>query len=139
MPSTDVIEPSHFGMCVSDIDRALRFYCDGLGFAAGDGYDLDSTAAPGLDHALEVPGPVSIRSQFIALGDMRIELIRFADRDAEGEPSSRRTQLGVTHLSFWVDDVDATAARLVEHGGTLLESTRTNPGVELMQRLAPAS
>lgn len=126
------VEPSHFGICVSDVERSLRFYCDGLGFDAGDGYDLDSDAAPGLDRALEVPGPVSIRSQFISLGDMRIELIRFHDRDAEGEPSSRRTQRGITHLSFWVDDVDATAARLVEHGGTLLETTRSNPGVELV-------
>ena len=23
---------SHFGICVSDLDRSLRFYCDGLGF-----------------------------------------------------------------------------------------------------------
>jgi lactoylglutathione lyase len=34
-------------------------------------------------------------------------------------------QLGLTHLSFRVDDVAATAARVVELGGSIVESSRT--------------
>ena len=35
-----------------------------------------------------------------------------------------RNHLGFTHLCVRVDDVESVATRLVEHGGTVLESTR---------------
>ena len=35
------------------------------------------------------------------------------------------TQFGLTHLCFRVDDVEAVAAAVVEHGGTVHENTRT--------------
>ena len=124
--------PSHFGICVSDLDRSLRFYCEGLGFEASEGYDLDSDAAAGLDRALEIDVPVKIRSQFIGNGEMKIELIHFREPAVTGEPSTQRNQLGITHLSFWVADVDAAAERLTEFGGTILPTTRANPGVELV-------
>jgi catechol 2,3-dioxygenase-like lactoylglutathione lyase family enzyme len=126
------IEPSHLGICVSDVARSTRFYCDGLGFAAAEAYKLDSAQAEGLDRALEVPGPVNMVSQFITLDGMKIELLHFESPGVDGRPSSRRNQRGLTHLSFYVDDVDATAARLEEYGGTILTETRSNPGVELV-------
>jgi catechol 2,3-dioxygenase-like lactoylglutathione lyase family enzyme len=79
-----------------------------------------------------VPGPVKIVSQFISLGGMKIELLLFRSPAAGGEPSARRDRLGMTHLSFYVDDVDATAKRLEGFGGRILPTTRTNPGVELV-------
>ena len=45
--------PSHVGLCVRDLDRSLRFFCDGLGFERAEGFELDSDAAPGLDRSLE--------------------------------------------------------------------------------------
>lgn len=124
--------PSHTGLCVTDLDRSMRFWCDGLGFTAAERYDLTDTLAPGLAEALEVPSPVSLISQMIVLGDVKIELLHYHSPSVEGSPSASRRQLGLTHLSFWVDDVDAAAQRLVEHGGTLLPKTRTNPGVPLV-------
>ena len=117
--------PSHVGLCVADLERSLRFYCEGLGFARAEGYDLDGATLDGLDRALEVPGPVRLRSQMITLADLKIELLHFTSPRAEGAPSEHRNQLGFTHCSFIVDDVDAVAARLVELGGTIQPSTRT--------------
>lgn len=124
--------PSHFGLCVSDLDRSLRFYVDGLGFEAGEGYDLDSDAAPGLDRSLEVPGRVRIRSQFVRNDAMAIELLHFAEPGVVGDPSSARNRRGLTHLSFWVDDIDSAAAHLVAHGATVLPDTRSSVGVEIL-------
>jgi len=124
--------PSHLGLCVSDLDRSLRFYCDGLGFTRGGGYDLDSAAQTGLDRSLEVDGRARIRSQFISHGTLQIELLAFVDPPAGGTPSPRRNLLGLTHLAFFVDDVDEAAARLAACGGTVLDDTRSNPGVELV-------
>ena len=116
---------SHLGICVSDLDRSLRFYCDGLGFEKAESFPIDSTFAD----ALEVPGEVVLTSQFIRREGVAIELLHFRSPGPVGEPSQRRNQLGITHLSFLVDDVDATAAALVAAGGAVLQATRTTGDV----------
>lgn len=124
--------PSHAGVCVSDLDRAVRFYCDGLGFEPAERFDLDSTQLPGLDRGLEVEGPVAVVSQMIVNGPMKIELLHYPGRAPEGAPSPSRGLLGLTHLSFYVDDVDEAAARLVEHGGTIVPDTRVDIGISIV-------
>lgn len=123
---------SHLGICVADLDRSLRFYCEGLGFTVAEGYDLDDTLLPGLDRALEVATPVALRSQMITKGDLKIELLAYQSPAPTGTPSPSRGQLGLTHLSFHVDDVDATIATLVECGGVVLDTTRVSVGIELV-------
>lgn len=122
---------SHMGLCVTDLDRSLRFWCDGLGFERAERYELTDTLAPGLAEALEVPSPVDLVSQMIVLGEWRFELLHYRTPAVEGSPSATRRQLGFTHMSFWVDDVDAEAQRLVEFGGTILPTTRTSPGIPI--------
>ena len=124
--------PSHAGVCVSDLDRAIRFYCDGLGFELSDRFDADTAQVTALDAALEVDGPVNLQSQMIVNGGMKIELLAYPGRAAQGTPSTSRGLLGLTHLSFWVDDVDAAGKKLVECGGTILPSTRQNVGIDLL-------
>jgi len=130
--SESAVRPSHLGCCVADLDRSLRFYCEGLGFAVAEGYDLDDGMLTGLDRALEVAAPVKLRSQMITNGDLKIELLHFAAPGPVGTPSAHRNQRGLTHLSFFVDDVDRVAARLVELGGTVIEGTRAQLGYEVV-------
>ena len=75
---------------------------------------------------------MGVTSQFIMLGTMKIELLHYSQPTPQGTPSASRGQLGFTHLSFHVDDVDAGAARLVELGGTIIETTRANLGIEIV-------
>ena len=126
-PSTTVF--SHVGICVTDLDRSLRFYCDGLGFERGESITIDAT----FGAALEVPGDLSLTSQFIRREGLALELLYYATPAPTGQPSEHRNQLGLTHLSFYVDDVDAAAASLVAAGGTIIESTRTTTeGIDLL-------
>ncbi|WP_436777825.1 VOC family protein [Yinghuangia sp. YIM S09857] len=118
----DAYAVSHIGLCVSDLDRALRFYCEGLGFAPVIAYEIGNEAAA----ALEVPGDVRLKSQMIAKGTLMVELLHYASPGTTGVPSAQRNQLGLTHLSFIVDDVDAAAERLVAFGGRVLPETRTS-------------
>jgi catechol 2,3-dioxygenase-like lactoylglutathione lyase family enzyme len=124
--------PSHLGLCVSDLDRALHFYCDGLGFTAAERYELDSDTLEGLDRSLEAGGHVTVVSQFIRHGALAIELLHYTDPEPHGTPSTSRTQLGFTHLAFHVTDLAAALARAVDAGGTVLEPTRASLGVELV-------
>lgn len=126
------LRPSHLGVCVSDLDRSLRFWCEGLGFSPAERYDLSTDQLPGLAAAMEVPAPFALVSQMVVLGDLRVELIHYPGGGAAGTPSSSRAELGLTHLSFRVDDVDAAAAHLVAHGGTLLPATRTDLGIPIV-------
>ena len=112
---------SHLGLCVSDLAASLRFYCEGLGFEAADSFDIGTHFAA----ALEVDGDISVTSQFIKRGDLSIELLGWTQPAPAGTPSQSRASLGLTHLSFLVPDPEATATRLVELGGTLLEDTWT--------------
>ena len=124
--------PSHVGLCVADLDAALRFYCDGLGFREAERYELDSEQVPGLDRSLEVPGHVRVVSQFIRHGDFAIELLHYAEPAAHGAPSTSRSQRGYTHLALHVDDLDAALQRAVDAGGSVLPDTRASLGIELV-------
>lgn len=123
---------SHVGLCVRDLATSMRFYCEGLGCEPAERYELDAEQLPGLGQALEVGDGAAIISQMITHGQLRIELIEWKSPEAEGTPSHRRNQLGLTHLSFWVSDLDAMAERLQQFGGTLLPATRQSPGVDLV-------
>ena len=126
------IDASHIGLCVSDLERSMRFYVDGLGFQPGTRFDLDDTLMPGLANALEVASPVKVVSQFIQKDGMAIELLAYETPEAGGIPSTTRGHVGFTHLSFYVDDVDASAQSLVALGGTVLPETRVSVGVEIV-------
>jgi predicted enzyme related to lactoylglutathione lyase len=112
---------SHMGLCVSDLDRSMRFYCDGLGFEPQIKYDIGNEFAA----TMEIDADVKLVSQMIVRGGLMIELLHFISPGVTGEPNHIRNMLGFTHLSVNVDDVNETIATLVECGGSLIESTRT--------------
>lgn len=132
MSNDPAVRPSHLGLCVGNLERSLRFYCEGLGFTEAEGYDLNEQMLDGLDRALEVARPVALRSQMITNGELKIELLYFAAPLAYGEPSNSRGQIGYTHLSFFVDDVDRVAKVLESMGGQILGSTRARLGYEVV-------
>jgi len=117
---------SHVGICVSDIERSKRFYCEVFGFVATDFYDVGNDYR-GL---MEMSPDVNVRllSQFLQLGDgaTRIELLYFESPPADGPRTRRRmNQYGMTHINFRVDDVDALATKLRAFGGEVHDHTRT--------------
>jgi predicted enzyme related to lactoylglutathione lyase len=116
------IRLSHRGMCVTDFEKSLRFYRDGLGFGAAEHFALDD---PALDTVMEVPGAV-VRAQMVRNdADVAFELLQFVKPSAFG-PRERRpnNQYGLTHLAFYVDDIDKAATRIRNAGGAVHPHTR---------------
>jgi catechol 2,3-dioxygenase-like lactoylglutathione lyase family enzyme len=113
---------SHVGICVSDLERSLRFYCEGLGFELVESH----TVGTEFGKLMEVEGSIVLQSRFVARDGMRIELLRFDQPGYDG-PAARRpmNQLGLTHLSVRVRDVDAAAAAVRQLGGSVFDHTRT--------------
>jgi len=118
---------SHFGICVSDLDRSLRFYTEGLGFEPTEHFQIGAE----FGTLMEIEG-VAVRSQFLRRDHLSIELLFYDAPGHVGEPVRRPVnQLGLTHLNFRVDDVDEVAARLRSLGGTVLDHTRTTFGPDM--------
>lgn len=116
------IRLSHRGMCISDVERSTRFYCEGLGFSAAERFVMDD---PALATVMEVTGS-AIRAQMVRnAAGVTFELLQF-DRPACFGPRERRpnNQYGLTHLAFYVDDMDQAAEKIRAAGGTVHEHTR---------------
>lgn len=115
---------SHYGICVTDLESSTRFYVEALGFTKAEVFTVGSEFATlmGLED-------VQLTSQFLEKDGVRLELLAFAVPGVLGEVTMRPiNKLGLTHLSFRVDDVDAAAALVAEHGGTVHADTRTTMG-----------
>ena len=112
---------SHFGICVSDPERTLRFYRDLLGFRA---VSKLAVSDPHSAQLLEVDD-LELNAFFLERDGMRIELLHFAspghERDSVPRPMNR---LGLTHIAVRVDDLAATLASLERAGIEILKQTR---------------
>jgi catechol 2,3-dioxygenase-like lactoylglutathione lyase family enzyme len=113
---------SHIGLAVSDLDTAVQFFTEALGFEAGSGSASGDEVA---DLAEIDGGRAQMRMRYIVKDGVRIELMCWSVPGPMGTPSQSRAQLGLTHLCVQVDDADAEAERLASYGATILERTRT--------------
>ncbi|HEX5066060.1 MAG TPA: VOC family protein [Myxococcota bacterium] len=112
---------THLGICVSDLGRSLAFYRDALGFAVESELSVDGEPSETLLRLR----PVKLRAVYLVRDGVRIELLHYASPGHAGDGSPRAmNQLGLTHLSFRVDDLAAAAARLETHGARVLGDTR---------------
>ncbi len=112
---------SHIGIGVTDLDRSIRFYCDVFGFVQLYQLDFDNNEVAAT---MEQEG--AFRSAMLIRDDIRIELLQWVDVPATG--TGRRkpmTELGFTHLSFRVEDIDGLTAAVVAAGGAMVDETRT--------------
>jgi len=110
---------SHVGLCVRDLERAMRFYRDLLGFVEEHRLEVEGEHT---DRLLRLRG-TRLRAVYLLRDGVRLELLRF---DAPPPPPPHERVLhepGLTHLSFRVDDLDAALAALRAAGETVLEDT----------------
>ena len=112
---------SHLGICVSDVDASLAFYRDALGFEPMSELDVSGAESETL---LRLPD-VKLRAIYLHRDGVTIELLHFASPGHAGDGKTRAMNaLGLTHLSFQVDDLDAEVAKLAAGGFPVLEGTR---------------
>lgn len=112
---------SHIGICVSDWKRSLRFYHDVLGFRYV--HELQVKGEPS-DTLLRLKD-VALRAIYLEREGVRIELLHYDSPGHVGSAEPRPlNQLGLTHLSLRVDDLDAELAAFERAGVRVLRDTR---------------
>lgn len=115
-----VLRMTHVGICVSDIDRSLRFYRDLLGFTYRS--ELRVQGEP-TDTLLRLRG-VDLQAIYLERDGTRIELLHYVSPGASGDTGPRAMNArGLTHLSLRVDSVSATLATLRAGGVRVLDET----------------
>ncbi|MGH7820984.1 MAG: VOC family protein [Candidatus Binatia bacterium] len=112
---------THVGVCVSDMERSIRFYRDLLGFRYLSRIHL--TGEP--SDTLLALKDVDVHAAYLERDGFRLELLGFASPRPEPlEPTRRVSHLGFTHLSLRVTDLDETVERLRAEGVRVLDHTR---------------
>lgn len=103
----------HIGMAVPDLDHAVAFFVDALGF------DVAITAGPYDNFGYVWPGETepeagTLRQANLVLGDsFNLELLEYTNRTvAEQGPAPRPADPGGMHLAFHVDDIHAAVDEL---------------------------
>jgi len=107
-----MIRLDHVGVAVRSIERAARFYVEGLGLV--------------LDR-VETVEDQGVRVGFLSVGDTDVELL---EPTSEHGPVARFLEKhgeGIHHVCLEVPDVAAAMERLRQHGARLL-SDRLSPG-----------
>ena len=116
---------SHQGLCVSDLERAVVFYRDGLGFQE---ISRMAFTDPGTQRLLGLP-QARLEAIYLRRDGCTLELLHFPQPGTHLTDGPRpMNRVGLTHLSFLVEDLDAALGQLEALGATVLAETRLEGG-----------
>lgn len=122
-----VTKLSHHGLCVSDLERSLAFYRDGFGFREISRMTFGDA---GTQRLLGLPN-ARLEAVYLRRDGCTLELLHFPQPGTHLRDGPRpMNRVGLTHLSFLVDDLEATLAELSALGAGVLVESRLDGGAD---------
>ena len=116
---------THIGVCVSDMERSKRFYCDVLGFRFVRELRLEGEPCDTLLRLRDV----KIHLVYVERDGFQLELLHYdSPRSPEPAPVHAMNDLGFTHLSLLVRNLDEEMAKLEAAGVEVIRSTFVRVG-----------
>jgi catechol 2,3-dioxygenase-like lactoylglutathione lyase family enzyme len=112
---------SHFSLCVSDPDGTRPFYEQMLGLELVAAMDWKGD---GPSRVMDV-GDAMLTTWLYTRDGQRIEIIYFDEPRSPRRPKPQLDDLGLSHLTFEVDDLDA-AARSLRRAGVVVHDPSTH-------------
>ncbi len=127
IPSMKAQRMNHVGIIVDDLEAAKAFFFD-LGFELDGEGDIEG------EWVERIIGLHGVKNSFAMLrtpdGGANIELIKFyAPNDENGMQRSFANTLGIRHIAFEVDDIDAIVANLNTKGTQLVGEVVNYEGI----------
>jgi catechol 2,3-dioxygenase-like lactoylglutathione lyase family enzyme len=122
------VRMDHVALSVRDMERAIAFYGNTLGFQVV----FDRVFTTEMARLIGEP-EVEVRIVHLRLEGAMLELFHYRTPEGRARPEGQRQcDLGLTHIGFIVSDFDATHARLCELGVSFLgEAVEIRPGVRV--------
>lgn len=109
-----ILNMTHTGVVVTDMQRSLEFYRDVLGLEIERDFELEG------DFISQMTDYPSTRMHIIYLGredlNHSLELIQYMNPEGEPVPPRELKQIGATHVGFVIDDMDALYKELTAKG-----------------------
>jgi catechol 2,3-dioxygenase-like lactoylglutathione lyase family enzyme len=116
-----VLRVGHVGICVSDLPRALEFYCDLLGFRPL----TETVVADALSARLLRLPEVDQTTVFVERDGVRLALFEFRAPKPVGSGRVRAmNETGMAALMLRVDGLDALVEKIRGAGFRVLDDTR---------------
>ena len=111
---------NHVGLCVSDRTQSRRFYEGLLGFTF-----LWEIEPPdeGTDKLLQLAKPIGLRATYLVRDGLVLELLDYSGRDVQSGQHRTMDEVGLTHISFSVHNVDEVLSRVEEFGGAVVDGS----------------
>lgn len=103
----------HIAISVSDIDRALTFYRDTLGFEVD--WDMDHRSGEALSKVVGL-SDADMRIVMMMGYGFRVELFKYYNPTGEGSAAKRMCDFGYTHFALSVKGIHEIYDRLVKEG-----------------------
>ena len=117
----------HFGVTVTDLDRAVEFYRDVLDL---DVFDRFTVSGEAFSAGVDVEGATGNFAHLDA-GSARVELVEY-DPAGENRDTEQVNQSGAKHLGLAVDDLDEFYQELPPDVETLSEPQTTASGTRIL-------
>lgn len=114
----------HTGLVVTDMARAMHFWCDLLGFRLVRQMD---EAGPHIDAMMGLQGVKVTTAKLAAPDGHLIELLQFHSHPDKPVWEGRPFSTGFTHISLTVSDLDSLLERLAPLGVTVPASPQLSP------------
>jgi glyoxylase I family protein len=105
----------HIAISVADIDRALRFYRDALGFEVD--WDMDHRGGEALARVVGLPDADARMIMLKGYG-LRVELFGYYAPPGKQRKPDRQCDFGLTHFAMTVRNIHDVYERLVKRGVT---------------------
>lgn len=105
------------GCVVSDLDKSVRFYTEGVGFKELKGFEVPASLA--TDAGLTDGKPLAVRVLVLGEGETatKLKLMQVADTTPRtGDTAFIHSRTGFRYLTIFVADTDAALARLATLG-----------------------
>jgi catechol 2,3-dioxygenase-like lactoylglutathione lyase family enzyme len=104
---------AHVALSVSNLERSLAFYRDGLRLRAGDVYHASGR---GVSALMAVPRS-GFRGAFLECGAVHVELLEYVEAPTAPTPTQDPRTIGYTHISLIVGSLDDTIRTALAQGG----------------------
>ena len=111
---------NHVGLCVADRERSRRFYEGLLGFEFW--WEIEPPDNP-TAQLVQLPEPLGVHATYLVRDGFVLELLDYSKRQVHAGAERVMDQVGLTHISFSVSDLDGVLERVAEFGGAVVEAT----------------